>query len=103
MNSSLPESLAGSHGLSTFKCQPARVGSAAPPTARTQHQREDVRDAESPEFVKQLGSTAEYVVGHRTWEPKLVLGHPGIKQFVESYENRYGEMPNYHVSQDYAG
>ncbi len=44
-----------------------------------------------PKFVEELGSTAEYVVGSSSWEPKLVLGPPGMKEFIESYEKRYGE------------
>jgi branched-chain amino acid transport system substrate-binding protein len=52
----------------------------------------------SPKFVKELGSTAEYVVGHSHWEPKPTLGHPGIKEFIESYENRHGEKPSYYAS-----
>ncbi len=55
-----------------------------------------------PNFVKELGGTAEYVVGTSTWEPKAVLGHPGIKEFVEKYEKGYGVKPNYHAAQAYA-
>ncbi len=55
-----------------------------------------------PTFVKELGSTAEYVVGSTSWEPKPSLGHPGMKEFIESYEKRYGEKPNYHVADGYA-
>ncbi len=56
------------------------------------------------QFVEQLGSTAEYVVGNSPWEPKPhLLGHPGMKAFIESYEKRYGVTPNYHTSESYAG
>ena len=47
-----------------------------------------------PKYVEELGSTAEYVVGYAGWEPKPdLLGHPGMKAFIESYEKRYGEKP----------
>ncbi len=52
-------------------------------------------------FVVELGSTAEYVLGFSQWEPKLVLGHPGMKEFIENYEKRYGVKPNYHAAVSY--
>ena len=56
-----------------------------------------------PKFVEELGGTAEYVVGSSEWEPKPhLLGHPGMKEFIESYERRYGVKPNYHVADGYA-
>ena len=56
-----------------------------------------------PKFVEELGSTAEYVVGNSSWEPKPhLLGHPGMKAFIESYKKRYGVTPNYHTSGGYA-
>ncbi len=55
-----------------------------------------------PNFVKELGDTAEYVVGASSWEPKPILGHPGMKGFIEGYEKRYGEKPNYHAAGGYA-
>ena len=61
-----------------------------------------LRDAETPEFVEKLGSTAEYVVGFSYWEPNPALGYPGLKEFVENYEKRYGEKPTYHSSEGYA-
>ena len=55
-----------------------------------------------PKFVEELGSTAEYVVGFTSWEPKPhLLGHPGAKEFVENYEKRYGVKPNYHAAAGY--
>jgi branched-chain amino acid transport system substrate-binding protein len=55
-----------------------------------------------PNFPEQLGSTAEYVLGYSQWEPfPAVLGHPGMKEFVEAYEKRYGEKPNYHAGTTY--
>jgi branched-chain amino acid transport system substrate-binding protein len=56
-----------------------------------------------PKFVEELGSTAEFVVGHSLWEPKPVLGYPGVKEFIESYEKRYGVKPNYHAAAAYGG
>jgi branched-chain amino acid transport system substrate-binding protein len=55
-----------------------------------------------PKFVKELGSTAEYVVGASNWEPKPILGYPGMKAFIESYEQRYGKKPSYHAAAGYA-
>ncbi len=54
-----------------------------------------------PEFVEELGSTAEYVVGAASWLPKPALGHPGIAEFLENYEKRYGVKPNYHAAVGY--
>ena len=54
-----------------------------------------------PKFVEELGSLAEYVVGFSQWEPKPVLGYPGIAEFIENYEKRYGVKPNYHASNGY--
>ncbi len=55
-----------------------------------------------PRFAKDLGSTAEYVLGFSQWEPVLALGHPGMKEFIDSYKARYGEKPNYHAGTAYA-
>jgi branched-chain amino acid transport system substrate-binding protein len=55
-----------------------------------------------PKFIEELGSTAEYVLGFSNWEPKPVLGHPGMNAFIENYERRYGEKPNYHAAMGYA-
>ena len=56
-----------------------------------------------PKYIEELGSTAEYVVGYITWMPKpVLLGHPGMKAFIDSYEKRYGEKPNSHVAGGYA-
>jgi branched-chain amino acid transport system substrate-binding protein len=52
-------------------------------------------------FVEELGSTAEYVLGFSSWEPKPVLGYPGMKEFIENYEKRYGVKPNYHAARGY--
>ena len=55
-----------------------------------------------PKFAEELGSTAEFVVGSSPWEPKAVLGHPGIAEFIEKYEKRHGVKPNYHAAGGYA-
>jgi branched-chain amino acid transport system substrate-binding protein len=55
-----------------------------------------------PNFPEQLGNTAEYVLGYSQWEPlPQVLKHPGMKEFIEAYEKRYSEKPNYHAGNAY--
>src|SRR5712692_61206 len=55
-----------------------------------------------PNFPEQLGATAEYVVGFSQWEPlPKVLGHPGMQEYIERYEKRFGEKPNYHAGGAY--
>jgi branched-chain amino acid transport system substrate-binding protein len=56
-----------------------------------------------PKFVEELGTTAEYVLGFSSWEPKRALGYPGMKEFIEKYEKRFGEKPNYHAARGYDG
>ncbi len=55
-----------------------------------------------PRFAKDLGPTAEYVLGFSQWEPVLALGHPGMQKFIDAYSARYGGKPNYHAGQAYA-
>src|ERR671918_599239 len=56
-----------------------------------------------PNFPEQLGNTAEYVLGYSQWEPlPQILKHPGMKEFIEAYEKRYGEKPNYHAGTAYS-
>ncbi|MBI4081862.1 MAG: amino acid ABC transporter substrate-binding protein [Candidatus Lambdaproteobacteria bacterium] len=55
-----------------------------------------------PRFAKDLGPTAEYVLGFSQWEPNLSLGHPGMKEFIDAYKARYGTEPNYHSASAYA-
>lgn len=55
-----------------------------------------------PRFAKDLGPTAEYVLGFSQWEPVLALGHPGMKEFIDAYKAAYGEAPNYHAGTAYA-
>jgi branched-chain amino acid transport system substrate-binding protein len=55
-----------------------------------------------PNFPEQLGATAEYVLGFSQWEPlPEILKHPGMKEFIERYEKRFGEKPNYHAGNAY--
>ena len=55
-----------------------------------------------PNFPEQLGATAEYVLGFSQWEPlPKVLGHPGMPGYIERYEKRFGEKPNYHAGGAY--
>jgi len=55
-----------------------------------------------PKFAKQLGSTAEYVLGFSQWEPRPeILKHPGMQTFIDGYVKRYGVKPNYHAGISY--
>jgi branched-chain amino acid transport system substrate-binding protein len=55
-----------------------------------------------PNFAEQLGNTAEYVLGYSQWEPiPAVLKHPGMSAFIEAYEKRFNEKPNYHAGGAY--
>ncbi len=56
----------------------------------------------TPKFVKELGPAAEFVVGFSVWEPRPALGHPGVKEFIEHYEKRFGEKPNYRAATSHA-
>ncbi|MBI2205733.1 MAG: amino acid ABC transporter substrate-binding protein [Candidatus Rokubacteria bacterium] len=55
-----------------------------------------------PNFPEQLGNTAEYVLGFSQWEPlPQILKHPGMKEYIEAYEKRFNEKPNYHAGGAY--
>ncbi len=55
-----------------------------------------------PNFPEQLGNTAEYVLGFSQWEPlPQVFKLPGMKEYIEAYEKRYNEKPNYHAGSAY--
>src|SRR5919198_2281432 len=55
-----------------------------------------------PNFPEQLGPTAEYVLGYSQWEPlPAILKQPRMKEFIEAYEKRFGEKPNYHAGGTY--
>jgi branched-chain amino acid transport system substrate-binding protein len=56
-----------------------------------------------PKFAKQLGNTAEYVLGFSQWEPKpKILKRPGMVEYIAAYQKRYGVKPNYHAGISYA-
>jgi branched-chain amino acid transport system substrate-binding protein len=55
-----------------------------------------------PEFARDLGPTAEYVLGFAQWEPKPQLGWPGMKEFIAAYQKAYSSDPNYHSASAYA-
>ncbi len=57
--------------------------------------------ARLPKFVEELGITAEYVVGYSAWEPKPAIGYPGIAEFIENYDKRYGVKPTHHSNSGY--
>jgi ABC-type branched-subunit amino acid transport system substrate-binding protein len=55
-----------------------------------------------PNFSKELGDTAEYVLGFSQWEPlPHILKLPGMKEYIDAYEKRFGEKPNYHAGGAY--
>jgi len=55
-----------------------------------------------PNFPEQLGNTAEYVLGFSQWEPlPQIFKHPGMKEYIEAYEKRFNEKPNYHAGGAY--
>ncbi len=55
-----------------------------------------------PNFPEQVGATAEYVLGFSQWEPlPHILKHPGMQEYIERYEKRFGEKPNYHAGNAY--
>ncbi len=62
-----------------------------------------LQHAQLAKFTEGLGGAAEYVVGYASWWPDPVLGYPGIKEFVEKYQKRYGKLPTYHVTYGYSG
>jgi len=55
-----------------------------------------------PNFPEQVGASAEYVLGFSSWEPlPHILKHPGMKEYIDAYEKRFGEKPNYHAGATY--
>lgn len=55
-----------------------------------------------PNFPEQLGPTAEYVLGFAQWEPiPKILGHPGMQDYIDRYQKRFNEKPNYHAGGTY--
>ena len=54
-----------------------------------------------PEFYDLLKQNAEYVYGSTQWDE--TLPYPGQKEFVESYQKKFGREPVYHSAAGYAG
>jgi len=55
-----------------------------------------------PNFPEQLGGTAEYVLGFSQWEPlPAILKNPGMQEYIDKYEKRFNEKPNYHAGGAY--
>jgi len=55
-----------------------------------------------PNFPEQLGSTAEYVLGFSQWEPlPNVFKLAGMTEYIDAYEKRFKEKPNYHAGGAY--
>jgi len=52
-----------------------------------------------PDFGKNLGADAEGVMGNTQWEPTLKL--PGVKEFAEKYQAKYGIEAAYHAGGGY--
>ena len=51
------------------------------------------------EFQEALGDDAAYAYGLSAWEP--TLPHPGIDEFVEAYEEAFGQSPSFHAAGAY--
>src|SRR3989442_10297879 len=54
-----------------------------------------------PKFYELLKQNAEYVYGSTQWEG--ALPYPGQKEFVDSYQKKFGHEPVYHSAAGYAG
>jgi branched-chain amino acid transport system substrate-binding protein len=54
-----------------------------------------------PKFYELLKQNAEYVYGSTQWEG--TLPYPGQKEFVDSYQKKFGHEPVYHSAAGYAG
>ncbi len=54
-----------------------------------------------PKFHELLKQNAEYVYGATQWEGNLP--YPGQKEFVDSYQKKFGHEPVYHSAAGYAG
>lgn len=52
------------------------------------------------QFRDELGNLAEYAYGLSAWEPSLT--NPGIPEFTEAYQNRFGIEPSFHAAGAYS-
>jgi branched-chain amino acid transport system substrate-binding protein len=57
--------------------------------------------AATPNYGQALGADADYVFGPSMWEPSL--GTPGNKEFLDSYQKKWGREPDYHAATGFAG
>lgn len=53
-----------------------------------------------PEFRKNAGEAANYVVSVTLWTPEVK--YPGAREYAERHRERYGSEPDYHGVQAYA-
>ncbi len=53
----------------------------------------------NPKFGSELGVNADGIMGVSLWEP--TLNFPGVKDFTERYETRYGYQPGSHAAGGY--
>jgi branched-chain amino acid transport system substrate-binding protein len=57
--------------------------------------------AATPLFGQGLGPDADYVFGPSMWEPSLTT--PGNKEFLDTYQKKWGREPDYHAATGFAG
>jgi branched-chain amino acid transport system substrate-binding protein len=57
--------------------------------------------AATPLFGQGLGPDADYVFGPSMWEPSLST--PGNKEFLDTYQKKWGREPDYHAATGFAG
>ncbi len=53
-----------------------------------------------PEFKNNAGASSEYVASTTLWIPNVAW--PGVNEYFEGYQERYGAEPDYHGAQAYA-
>ena len=58
--------------------------------------------ATTPEFTTDLGSLAEFVLGFSQWLPNPEQKFQGVRDFIESYQKKYGGLPTYRAARAYA-
>ena len=56
----------------------------------------------TPEFIDELGSLAEYVLGFSQWQPHPEQGFSNIRNFIATYKDRFGAVPNYRAARAHA-